>query len=148
MHLLIQVSFGSVILTLLEFIFVMNTETIVGCLAKSACFRSILDDGTSSSEICLSDGRRRVVGSVRKRLYVTSRTNYIHNPLNTRQRHHLHHNECVLNENGVEETDGDGGASSADRLAESIEGVARIMFPLSYAVFLLCYFAYFMDDHH
>ena len=36
----------------------------------------------------------------------------------------------------------------SDRLADSIENCARILFPLVYTTFLLCYFAIFLVDQH
>ena len=154
-------SYVSIIMTLLEFTVVINTHFVLRALRKNAYGRSrtvplqeVEDDGGFFKKNLIIMGEKKsgdnlsLIGGGGKENLLHAKSQRLvggYNGVSLRCRSYVNSVKGV----DVESASSDSSAKEeeeSDRLAESIESCARIVFPLIYLTFLLCYFPIFLVE--
>ena len=159
-------SFGCVIMTLLEFTIVMNIDIVLTLLGRTSHGRSqtlalvksgeerlkgkmlVVRDKMTRGEDANGVMCDNVLGAKGKLCRVTSPTQHLPNGfqgVSLRCRSNVNHKNNIQSDNNTPQVKVNQETSS-HQLADSIENYARILFPLLYMCFLLCYFAVFVVD--
>ena len=146
-------SFGSIIMTLLEFTVVMNTDFVLATFYKTTCgmsrtvaFVDSDDEDFFKKNVIVvgdkkKDGSLSLVGAKENLMQLKSRQlENGFNGVSLRCRSYVN----PVKADGTSETNIDIVRDASDDLADLIETFSRVVFPLVYLSFLLCYFVIFL----
>ena len=163
-------SFFSIIMTLLEFTVVMNTDFVLMAYRKTMCGKSRTlslvadsedEESAKKKDAGVAMGGRKMVsgenvsliggGKENVIMRINGATNHLSNGgINLRYpTHHANgHLKDELKNDDEEEKKSSMLTKTSDRLADNVENFARVLFPVVYTTFLVCYFAFFLIEGH
>ena len=130
-------SFGSIIMALVEFIVVMNTDVVLRILGKYfAVYINFRDEVVVEQDTC---EKKKGRSSIYETLVGTN------NHFRRRAMDGIH--ERCRCQRPIDGADVSIHSKNIDRMADSLEHFARIIFPIFYFIFNICYFAFYLGGH-